>query len=360
MAKFIKALAKREGASTKARPKSVALCVDSEAILFYLWCCDEYTFTHPRIMVQLTFFLQILTFWGLRPGEVVESSVHRGSNKGIKYGDVTLSLVRCKEGLLYQLSIRLRNRKFKRGVESETQDIVLKEETEPRKRFMCPVTFFLAMALADGVFVDQKIPADFVHRPIKKTANSREIHIRDDKKDLPVLRKLQGNSISLDQIMSAHSMLDYLKSLCSRCGYKGTVTCYSFRRGFANAIDGKVSQGRMKQVLGHKSDQIFQSYITSVIGIDTQNVVRQKPEDSTHVDFSRSIALTRDVAAPRPQGSLLDKRHLDPPDELIDAIAARYPNRPHKEVRRLARKQPDFSMNKLNKPTAPAWLDGFF
>lgn len=70
-------------------------------------------------MVQISFYFLLAAFYGLRPGEVVESSTHRGSNEGLKYKDVELFLVRYDEGLQYQLRICLRNRKFKRGKEGE-------------------------------------------------------------------------------------------------------------------------------------------------------------------------------------------------------------------------------------------------
>lgn len=109
-------MASRGTVSTKSRPKALALWVDSEEILTFLWCCDEYTFKHPRIMIQLSFFILVASYWGLRPGEIVESSSHRGSNEGIQYGDVSLSLCRNQEseGLRYQLDIAIRNRKFAR------------------------------------------------------------------------------------------------------------------------------------------------------------------------------------------------------------------------------------------------------
>jgi hypothetical protein len=43
-------------------------------------------------MVQFSFWLNIVTAWGLQTGEITKSSSHRGSDKGIHYGDVTLSL----------------------------------------------------------------------------------------------------------------------------------------------------------------------------------------------------------------------------------------------------------------------------
>ncbi len=106
-------LVKKEGASTKARPKPVALFADSEAIRYYLMCCDEFSYAHPRIRPQIDFYIIIASFYGLRPSEVVESTSHRRSNEGLTYGDFTFSLVRRNGALIYHISIVLRLRKFK-------------------------------------------------------------------------------------------------------------------------------------------------------------------------------------------------------------------------------------------------------
>lgn len=87
--------------------------------MFYLWNCSEKQYLNPRAMVQFSFYLDIIAYWGLRPGEVVESSSHRGSNEGIHYGDIMFSLVPKKGKLVYQIHLMLRNRKFARDDKSK-------------------------------------------------------------------------------------------------------------------------------------------------------------------------------------------------------------------------------------------------
>lgn len=101
------------------RPKSVAYAVDADEIQYYLWNCCERVFLHPRMIVQFSFWLHLISVWGLRTGEVTESSSHRGSNEGVHYGDITFSLVAHACQLRYQIKIALRNRKFSRGNESK-------------------------------------------------------------------------------------------------------------------------------------------------------------------------------------------------------------------------------------------------
>ena len=115
--------------------------------------------------------------------------------------------------------------------------ITLSEEINPATIFACLVRWFLSMALADDVFVEQKVPSDFDNRWIRETANSREFLIREDKKELPVLRLLHGNKIS-NKILTYGSLRLYLRQLGERCGYEKPVRCYDFRRGFGNAVEG--------------------------------------------------------------------------------------------------------------------------
>ncbi|PVH90190.1 hypothetical protein DM02DRAFT_578226, partial [Periconia macrospinosa] len=111
---YIKDLHK-QGASVKKRQKSIAFFADTEAIISYSWRCDEHVHNHPRMMIQETWNILLCSYWGLRPGDTVESSTYRGSNEGLTYGDATLSLFRNHGQLLYELKLTLRNRKHKRS-----------------------------------------------------------------------------------------------------------------------------------------------------------------------------------------------------------------------------------------------------
>jgi hypothetical protein len=104
------------------------------------------------------------------------------------------------------------------------------------------VRWFLSLALEDKVFVGYNDPADFDDRWIREATNSREIRIAEDKKPVPILRKLVGATISADKIMTAGSICKYMTQLGERCGYEEPVTCYGFRRGFANGVEGNTAR----------------------------------------------------------------------------------------------------------------------
>jgi integrase len=116
--------------------------------------------------------------------------------------------------------------------------ITLKERMNPAEYFRCPVRMFLALALADDVFVEQNKPEDFEVRFIPPTANSRSFSIKETKKRLPIFRTFDRDRMSETKMLSATSASKILSDICKDCGYTEPVTAYTFRRGVANKLEG--------------------------------------------------------------------------------------------------------------------------
>ncbi|KAF2272252.1 uncharacterized protein EI97DRAFT_504387 [Westerdykella ornata] len=317
--KFIEDLS-REGACTRAVEKPVALYVDVEEILRFLWCEDPYNWTHPRQIIQMTWYLLLASFYGLRPGKITESSHHWNSNEGILYKDVSLYLHRQEDkSLKYLLKINLRNRKHRRGVEGISQVITLYEEKEPNTH-ACPVRWFLYLALADDVFRDN---INFDERCLSPTVTSVKFPIKQEKENLPVLRAMDGpggKSISPNRLWNAANLSTALAALGRRCGYKDTVSPYSVRRGFANGIEGKTSAPKLRQLMGHSNDGILQAYLSQDVGIDAQNAIRGLPQDTARMDSCRSIGFARNKDAPMPWAGLIGLRQPPCPDEDVATV----------------------------------------
>lgn len=91
--------------------------------------------------------------------------------------------------------------------------------------------------------------------------------------------------------------------------------------------------------MSHQSSQIFQKYVSSVVGIDVQNVVRGLPENHVQVDASRSIGFTRDIHAPKPHGATLVSQGVDAPPELVERFARRWPKHSRKAIVKMAREE---------------------
>jgi hypothetical protein len=227
---------------------------------------------------------------------------------------------------------------------------------DPTQRFRCPVRKFLALALADDVFVTQKTPEDFETRYVCSSANSRSFDIKRSKKDVPVFRKIEGKRVSETAIMTAGSSNALIKEICESCGYMEPVTTYTFRRGVANKVEGnncckneniswlmfktlgKASQKGTKEVLSHKGDRTWHSYAAPTIGTDAQAIAYDEEGDTVYNEFSQSIAFTRDWAAPKPPNSSLGTPSL-PSSEVLKAVADAHPGSRLDMIMRKARSE---------------------
>jgi hypothetical protein len=231
----------------------------------------------------------------------------------------------------------------------------LTEQIEPTKRYWCPVRKFLALALADDVFVQQKAPEEFEDRWIGTTATSRTFEISDDKKRLPIFRKLEGKQVSSSAIMTACSSNALIKDICEQCGYTEPVTTYTFRRGVANKLEGnrphqrlinsltytvsaKTSTKRTQEALNHKGDRTWHAYAAPTISVDAQAIAYDEPEDNLYTDFAQSIAYTRDFGAPKPTNSKVGVLSV-PSKDVLKAVANAHPSSPLEMILRKARRE---------------------
>ena len=110
---------RREGLPSKARPKWLAGPQVVKDVLRFLWTLDEAEYSHPRVRLQLALSLPIMLYTGLRPGELVESGAHLGSNEGLHWEDVRFMLVSLEGGQRkWRVELRMRFRKHQRGREN--------------------------------------------------------------------------------------------------------------------------------------------------------------------------------------------------------------------------------------------------
>ena len=82
--------------------------------------------------------------------------------------------------------------------------------------------------------------------------------------------------------------------------------------------------------MGHRSDDTFQHYISSVSGVDSQSIMLDRDPDTQTVEFLRSMITSLDPKAPPPPGSLLARsgpvkvreRYLEEREEYFKSMAA--------------------------------------
>ncbi|GIZ36574.1 hypothetical protein CKM354_000004400 [Cercospora kikuchii] len=233
-----------------------------------------------------------MIFMGVRPGEVVESSIYKGTNEGILYKDLTVVIGFDDDGSrVYGCLVRIRNRKWARGVEKQAYTMVLRnDELEPS---LCPMRQLLALAIADGALQDVDCVEDLFkkYRPPPGQPFS-QIPIRPEMHEVPLLRRLAEGMVHDKQIWTYSDLQYMLRGLGTRAGYEYRLTPYAFRRGFGSVLDRFASAVQRRKHMGHKSDDTFLSYLSDISGLNMQDLVNGRDPDHQLMESLQSMAST--------------------------------------------------------------------
>lgn len=76
------------------------------------------------------------------------------------------------------------------------------------------------------------------------------------------------------------------------------------------------SSNSTKEALGHKSDRTWHAYAAPIMTVDAQSIANGMPEDVSYARSSQSIAITRDLGAPKPHGSQMGMPSIVSEDNL--------------------------------------------
>jgi hypothetical protein len=185
---------------------------------------------HSRVRIQLTFSILLMSSLGTRRGEFIESDAWKTTNEGLLYDDVQLTYQNNPEYSGFFLKVRLRNQKGHRDNDKHayvpfevcqhvdstltTSSPVLMLCEEPTIRSMCPVTYFLAMGLADKIFSEGDTLEKLQAHPIPPGTASYCFKYVASTKNMPIMRTTCPNgAISDDRILSYNSFNNLLKGL---------------------------------------------------------------------------------------------------------------------------------------------------
>jgi hypothetical protein len=80
-----------------------------------------------------------------------------------------------------------------------------------------------------------------------------------------------------------------------------------------------VSAAQRRQLMGYTNDNTFQSYISSLIGIDAQSIVHGRAQRMDLVSNHGSMMFKRNLLAPMPPGSRLTDVHSYGQDSDLDS-----------------------------------------
>ena len=206
--------------------------------------------------VQVALSILIMHFVGLRPGEFVESSAHRGSNEGLHWGDVNIMMIPNREGApLFVAQLQIRNRKGRRDREDKMfvstklcfHHLLTRHNSEieniredPENRALCPMTFLLALAVADEALEGINTVGDLTRIRFTPQRPAIRIPVREGKRKLPIIRgHTTRGKLSPIRILTASNLAKLLTELGWRAGYKDKLGTYALRRGHGNQLDRK-------------------------------------------------------------------------------------------------------------------------
>ncbi|GIZ46179.1 hypothetical protein CKM354_000931700 [Cercospora kikuchii] len=305
LTKFIGEGLVRKGASQEAVARPVATPAVVTDILYFLWALDEHEFDHPRIRLQISFSIMILLYFGIRPGEFIESSAHAGNNEGLLYKDLDIMIMSSDGRRRIGIEVVLRNRKGARGKRVKDISMLLLEDHE--KPELCPVAQFLAMALADDALQDVKCAADMRSIAAPPPGVFKRLRITDDMKQTPILRRLtgRGQGLSPDKIFTCKELGPMMEALGYRAAHRERFMPYAIRRGHGALLDRSVSGAVRQKRMGHQHESQFQHYINRFSAVDGQSMVLDRPMEQEIVDRLASMATTVDVNAPKPHRACL-------------------------------------------------------
>jgi hypothetical protein len=111
----------------------------------------------------------------------------------------------------------------------------------PTERHLCPITYFLALALADGALKNYSSISDLVAvRPIPGQ-QAVTFAINPEMSKTPFLRAIENDgTLSSCMIPSYACINNMVKGTGERAGYKQRLSTNCFRRGLGVAINSKL------------------------------------------------------------------------------------------------------------------------
>lgn len=111
---------------------------------------------------------------------------------------------------------------------------------EPLMRYMCPVTWFLSLAFADGVFQDLSSYKDLSKAQPPLGSSLYRAKYKKDALDRPIMRNVCADgTVSENRIWTYDCFNSALRGVGQRAGYKENLSAYCFRRAFAHAVQSK-------------------------------------------------------------------------------------------------------------------------
>ncbi|KAF7505049.1 hypothetical protein GJ744_001268 [Endocarpon pusillum] len=286
-------LTKDHQLSVMPKEKPVISVDDFWDMLSCLWQTDDCPFIIERMRVQFHLYELIAAYTGSRPGALL--SLH--------YKDCKLSLLPDLEPHgrpIFVLEITFRHTKNDKGASSPNTFLF---HSNPHLA-LCPVTFFIATAFADGAFAapDLKTPAQIYSLEIEEGLQQMFIPWKESINDTAVFRAA-GYSCSGWQLSTnplSHRILCRFKGNASKAArWEESLTTYSLRRATANAVSNLTTTALRNQIMGHENARTYEKYYANLrIQCDVQNAFLGIPSNDRLLAVASRVGRSTDPRRP--------------------------------------------------------------
>ncbi|PWN54043.1 hypothetical protein IE53DRAFT_54431 [Violaceomyces palustris] len=254
---------------------------------------EEQVWRIPQERTMAAAFITLLSFTGARPGEVVRGNHQTGF---LTWGDIRFFVTlppQDEQELLLSADVTLRHLKGKRNQVTEYRTQPLYSTPGMKPSVDC-VKLLAALAEDAGIFdLDVSLPEAVrsSNRPFIREHGYLEIPLKEEKKDVPVLRTiqrergLQGSrptySLSPDKPLDWQGGKLLLTKAAQLAGCE-PITAYAFRRFVANTLFASptVKETALQVTLGHHpgNDTFVRYYLSKRSVVDLQGLAMNGAE----------------------------------------------------------------------------------
>ncbi|KAI6777633.1 uncharacterized protein J7T54_002767 [Emericellopsis cladophorae] len=262
-----------------------------------------------------------------------QESEGRGRPKALCYKDVSLIVVRHPDTNEDVLAMAIKFIHHK-GSHSKPKPTIFFFIAIKRLIF-CPILAIISLALDDEAFDAPSLTtAERVFR-IKSRGPVQCTHLRWKQKWLerPIFRGFDGSSTSEEKALPYYKLRDDMERQTLDAGFEEPIGPKGFRRGAANAANGKAPNAVRDQVMRHdpKWATFNSAYINEKVEFHLQNAFLDEPMEDGLIKFFTHISIMRD---PRASYDMVPEEvwRTLPPDPDIAALEAQ------RGVRRLSNK----------------------
>ncbi|KAF2000210.1 hypothetical protein P154DRAFT_576229 [Amniculicola lignicola CBS 123094] len=182
----------------------------------FIWTRDTFVFHHPRYRIQTALTILLIYHLGIHPTVALR--------EGFFYKDTRLVATK-KDGVLrVALMICLLDRKTAYNSEKRWKAVPMIIADNPRRRYMCPVTLFLALAISDGIISQVNGPEDLLSLEVPQWPTWTTIPYRQET-GIAIIRCTWNQSRNMSPVhaMKPSSLDKMMRAQIKRANHTATM-----------------------------------------------------------------------------------------------------------------------------------------